>query len=98
MLCQPVHLHAGLSSLLSPVPFLDIKFGLLVNDGGLGVDDDGFLGLDLLEEGEDLAGRVCEVSVSSLLLFVGESTDRNGFLPSTVFRNPNPTLPSLTLS
>ena len=56
------------------------------------------LDLDLLVEGDDLGGRVCKASVSILLLLVGESTDRNGFPPSITLRNPNPTLPSLTLS
>ena len=118
LLCQPVHLHAGLRSLLSPVPLLDLELGLIVDDGGLeGVDDvlcvpgavllvlagvGPLLGLDLLREGDDLAGEVSEASVrinvSSFLLFVGESTDRNGFLPTVVFRNPNPTVPSLTSS
>ena len=57
------------------------------------------LDLDLLVvEGDDLGGRVCRASVSILLLLVGESTDRNGFPPLITLRNPNPTLPSLTLS
>ena len=116
LLCQPVHHRAGLMFLHSPVPFVGSELGLL--GGHECVEDvvvvvpgavllvlavvGPLLGLDLLREGDDLAGEVIEasvrISVSTFLLFVGESTVRNGFLPSVVFRNPNPTVPSLTSS
>ena len=60
------------------------------------------LGFDLPLEGDDLAREVIEASVRicvpTFLLFVGESTGRNGFLPTKVFRNPNSIVPSLTPS
>jgi hypothetical protein len=87
------------------------EFGSIVSRGG---GDDGvvvrgavlhvgpLLGLDLILEGDDLAGEALEASdrfgVPTFLLLDGESASRKGFLPTKVLRNPNPTSPSLTPS
>ena len=106
-----MHLLAGLRSLPSPLPSAGSELGSIVSRGG---GDDGvvvrgavlragpLLGLDLLLEGDDLAGEALDASVRfgvpNFLLLDGDSAGRKGFLPTKVLRNPNPTSPSLTPS
>ena len=91
LLSQPVHLLAGLMSLPSPLPSADSELGSIVSrEGG----EDGvvvrgavlsvgpLLGLDLVLEGDDLAGEALEASVRfgvpTFLLLDTESARSSG--------------------